>query len=138
MIDVISESEANVPFKTKYIGGGKKNLGIDELWKAVRKFSSENILNVATILDKTPGLTFAELTKATGLKNPNDLNHALYDMKNQDLVIVIGEKKGERKYYLTKYGWVLLCALDNLLRTQLTGDDVFSAYPAATSNSTKE
>ena len=85
---------------------------MDILWRTIRKLSNENVMTVIKALCNG-GKTFAEIQMSTGLI-VNDLNHALYDMKQINLVIMEGEKKGERKYHLTGYCIVLLKAIDRV------------------------
>lgn len=97
-------------------GSAGKSGDMDHLWRAIRKLSNRDAMAVVNAL-ANKSMTFGELQAATNLI-VNDLNHALYDMKQMDLVITIGEKKGQRKYHLTNYCITLLNAV-NVLRNAL-------------------
>ena len=72
------------------------------LWQAYRKFANKNIEKIAEALYAHGPLSFAELGSETG-QPTNILNHNLIEMRHTDLV-----KLNEEKYYLTKYGALLL------------------------------
>jgi DNA-binding HxlR family transcriptional regulator len=110
------------------LGTGEKAIGLDSLWKAIRKLSSENSMAVVKALCDG-GKTFRELQAETGLL-VNDLNHTLYDMKQIGLVTQLGEKKGERTYNLTSYCVLLLDSIKGLQGAfqHLNGKNIFSAH----------
>lgn len=94
------------------LGSGEKSIDMDVVWKALRKLSNKNINHVCKLLfyyEKT----FSEIQEETGL-TVNDVNHALYDLKQHNLVIMQGDKRGERTYHLTSYCVILLETLDIL------------------------
>ena len=110
------------------LGISKRAIGMDSLWKAIRKLSSENSMEVVRALCGG-GKTFGELQLETGLII-NDLNHVLYDMKQMGLIIALGERKGERKYHLTSYCVILLDVIERLQNTLQRYDDrdIFDAH----------
>jgi DNA-binding HxlR family transcriptional regulator len=81
-----------------------------DLGKALRKFSNKNIVFAARMLHENGALPFGELRDATVLST-NDLNHALQEMKNADLII-----KVDKKYCLTHYGALLLETLEAIMK----------------------
>ena len=107
-----------------------KGKGIADLSKAIRKISNENARSIVASLETQP-MTFGELHQNTGIQT-NDLNRALYDMQQLDLVIPIGDKKGVRKYHLTKYGNVVKCALERLCMdlSDISREEMYSAFTA--------
>jgi len=107
---------------------GEKTIDLEALWKAIRKLSAKNTMVVINSLCNK-GKTFRDIQKDTGLL-VNDLNHALYDLKQLNLVIVKGDRKGERFYHLTEYCVILLNAIGSLQGTlkQTDAKEIFSAY----------
>ena len=80
-----------------------------DVWESLKKFANVNIKQVAqTLLTQGP-LTLGEIREETGLST-NVLNHNLIEMRRVDLVKKVGPK-----YYITKYGAVLLEGLDEVL-----------------------
>jgi len=97
---------------------GKRKYNLQE---SLRKFANKNVLLIAKALKNDSGLTLGDLRDVTGLST-SALNHALYDMKNADLVIV-----DNRRYYLTRYSIVLLDTLDKLRHNiiEINDDELF-------------
>lgn len=87
---------------------GVKGINIDEIWRAIRKFANEDASKVARALRMEP-MNFGELQNNTKL-TPNELNHALHDMKTMGLII----QKKDKSYCLTTYSNVLINALQDL------------------------
>jgi predicted transcriptional regulator len=83
----------------------------DELWRVIRKLSDDSAMLVVLALDKNREMTSRELRDETKLPGSN-LNHALTDLKSMK---VIWQDKESKKYQLTKYGEIILGALDELL-----------------------
>ena len=106
----------------------KKAIGMDSLWRAIRKLSNGNSTNVVKALHEG-GKNFGEFQLETGLMI-NDLNHTLYDMRQIDLIVSSRERKGERKYYLTSYCVILLDAIGHLTKSLQHYDDeeIFDAH----------
>jgi DNA-binding HxlR family transcriptional regulator len=105
----------------------EKPIDIDSLWRAIRKLSNRDTMIVVQVL-ADESMTFSELQAAAGL-NVNRLNHILYDMKQMNLIIPIGEMKGQRKYYLTRYCKILLNTLVTLQREiNSVSKEVFREY----------
>lgn len=76
-----------------------------DMWKALRKFSSKNVLLVTTVLYESCSSTFKELRENTHLTT-GQLNSTLIEMRNADLVVL-----QDGVYYLTRYGATLISAL---------------------------
>lgn len=120
-----NESNWDVLDVTGGIPSNVKEINSAELWKAIRKMSNKNVKCVVKTLRKEKSLVFKDLIAITGL-NPNDLNHALYDLKQLNLVIQLDDKK----YYLTKYCVALLSSL-KFLKEILNGisrEEAISPY----------
>ena len=75
---------------------------------SLRKLSNPNAILVATKLFEKNSMTFRELQKDT-LLSTTTLAHAIYTLKNADIVI-----KDRDRYYLTNYGVILLEALNQI------------------------
>lgn len=97
-----------------------------ELWDALRKFANKDVTRIARIIHEEGPKTLGELRDETELTT-NQVNHTLIDMRNVDLVRKIG-----KRYYLTKYGAVLLNALDEVRKgvTSIPEDLLFKPIPA--------
>jgi predicted transcriptional regulator len=93
----------------------------DLSWRAVRKLSNEPARHVVICLLNHPGSNFGEMRNLTGL-SLNDLNHALNDMKQLNLIIY-----DHKKYYLTKYCVALICSLSGFVQN-IRDEDVFAKY----------
>jgi hypothetical protein len=90
-----------------------KEIGMEHLWKSIRKLSSMDAILVVHILrQEKNGLLFGELLRKSAM-SPNDLNHVLSGLKSLDLVI----KSEDKRYYLTNYCVLLLDALKYLKET---------------------
>jgi len=83
----------------------------DALWRVIRKLSDDSAMLVVLALDENGKMTSRELHDDTKLPVSN-INHALTDLKAMK---VIEQDRESKKYKLTKYGKVILGALDNLL-----------------------
>jgi hypothetical protein len=102
----LDSSDWDVLDVTGGIPSNVKEINSTELWKSIRKMSNSNVKCVLKVLRVRNSLVFKDLMKETGLSS-NDLNHALYDLKQLNLVIQLDDKR----YYLTKYCIALLSAL---------------------------
>jgi DNA-binding HxlR family transcriptional regulator len=115
------------------ISTAKKEINIDSVCKSFKKVSNSKAAAVVRALrDDNKGKTFRELQTETKLI-VNDLNHAIYDMKQLNLIVTEGEKKGEVKYRLTSYCVALLDAIDDLqeLLHGISDEEMFSAHKVA-------
>ncbi|MGD9817247.1 MAG: hypothetical protein AB7V04_00960 [Desulfomonilaceae bacterium] len=83
----------------------------DELWRVIRKLSDDSAMLVVLALEENETMTSRELHEETKLPLSN-INHALTDLKN---LKVIKQDKESKKHELTKYGKVILKALDSLI-----------------------
>lgn len=101
-------------------------LSDDEIWRAIRRISKDDANLVICALLKT-SLNFMELRGETGLDD-NELNHALYDMMRLDLILRVGNKKGQRRYSLSEYCFACVQAIVLIKRTLNSEDN----YEAAT------
>lgn len=81
-----------------------------DIGKALKKFSNENTIRVIKALQEESPQTFSQLLDTTKLAR-NILNHALQDMKNEDLIIF-----KDKNYYLTNYAVILLDGLQNIIK----------------------
>ncbi len=83
----------------------------DALWRVIRKLSDDSAMLVVLALEENETMTSRELHEETKLPLSN-INHALTDLKN---LKVIKQDKESKKHELTKYGKVILKALDSLI-----------------------
>lgn len=97
-----------------------------DVTESLRKFTNRNATLVATKLLEMNYATFRELQKETKLST-NILTHTIHTLKNADIIVKEGEK-----YYLTKYGVILLEAIDHVRErlkttTLVNKEDLFAA-----------
>lgn len=86
-------------------GSALKDLDVSA---SLRKLANPNAMLVTTKLFQNNSMTFRELQRETKLPT-NTLTHALYVLKNADVVV-----KERDRYYLTNYGVILLEAINQI------------------------
>jgi DNA-binding HxlR family transcriptional regulator len=86
-----------------------------DLWNAMRKFANPDIAQIAEVLYRNGPLNLGTLRDKTGLTT-NVLNHDLIEMRNAEIVAKI-----DREYCLTKYGALLIEAIERIK------NDIFKA-----------
>jgi DNA-binding HxlR family transcriptional regulator len=90
--------------------------------KSLKKFTSPNAMNVIRALYMYGPLNFSQLMDKTGLSK-NILNHTLYELKNEELVIL-----RNKTYDITNYSVTLLEGLDSIVKAlkQSAKGDLFN------------
>ena len=78
-----------------------------DLWEALRKFSNEDVDVIARSILRNGPSTLSELRAQNPGLTTNELNHALIEMRNVELV-----KKIDKRYYITFFCRALIEALD--------------------------
>ena len=79
-----------------------------DLWISMRKFANPDISQIARVLYDNGPATLAQLREETKLTT-SILNHDLIEMRKSELVV-----KEDKKYAITKYGALLVEAIEQI------------------------